>query len=224
SCDLTIDTNTLNRNLKLCESNRKVIHVKEEEPYPDHPDRFDFWPQLMCENALTGRCYWEVDWTLGVYLSLSYRGISRRGDRENCRFGENDRSWCLDCFDGRPYSVCHNKTEMLSSSPFYYSFPSAVYSCPTSSQPSSSPSLISDRLAVYLDYPAGSLSFYSISSDTLTHIHTFRTTFTEPLYPGFTVWSGSSVSLCSLQDGEKIRRPCSVFSQEREGLSEVVYL
>ena len=123
SCDLTIDTNTVNRNLKLCESNRKVTHVEEEKPYPDHPDRFDFWPQLMCENALTGRCYWEVEWTGRAYISLSYRGMSRRGDRENCRFGENDRSWSLDCFDSRPYSFCHNKTAMLSSSPFYYSFP-----------------------------------------------------------------------------------------------------
>uniref|UniRef100_A0A3Q3MLF0 NACHT domain-containing protein n=1 Tax=Labrus bergylta TaxID=56723 RepID=A0A3Q3MLF0_9LABR len=40
-------------------------------------------------------------------------------------------------------------------------------------------------LAVYVDCPAGSLSFYRVSSDTLIHLHTFNTTFTEPLYPGF---------------------------------------
>ncbi|KAK0146935.1 NLR family CARD domain-containing protein 3 [Merluccius polli] len=60
---------------------------------------------------------------------------------------------------------------------------------------------------VYLDRPAGSLSFYTVSpgvggsSHTLTHIHTFWTTFTqEDLLPGFGLWSGpgSSVSLCEL--------------------------
>ncbi|CAI5682229.1 unnamed protein product [Oreochromis niloticus] len=41
------------------------------------------------------------------------------------------------------------------------------------------------RAAVYVDCPAGTLSFYRVSSDSLIHLHTFNTTFTEPLYPGF---------------------------------------
>ncbi|CAI5657565.1 unnamed protein product [Oreochromis niloticus] len=68
-------------------------------------------------------------------------------------------------------------------------------STPTSS--SSSSSSVSNRAAVYVDCPAGTLSFYRVSSDTLIHLHTFNTTFTQTLYPGFSVWSrGSSVSLC----------------------------
>ncbi|KAK0147394.1 Neoverrucotoxin subunit beta [Merluccius polli] len=60
---------------------------------------------------------------------------------------------------------------------------------------------------VHLDRPAGSLSFYRVSpgvggsSDTLTHIHTFHTTFTqEDLLPGFRFYSGpgSSVFLYGL--------------------------
>ena len=63
------------------------------------------------------------------------------------------------------------------------------------------------RVGVYLDRPAGSLSFYRVFKeedypDTLTHIHTFHTTFTqEDLLPGFgfeLMSSGSSVSLCRL--------------------------
>ncbi|CAL8290616.1 unnamed protein product [Lota lota] len=49
-------------------------------------------------------------------------------------------------------------------------------------------------VGVYLDRPAGTLSFYRVSpdvggsSDTLTHIHTFQSTFTqEDLHPGFGV-------------------------------------
>ncbi|KAL4009455.1 hypothetical protein ACER0C_003307 [Sarotherodon galilaeus] len=50
--------------------------------------------------------------------------------------------------------------------------------------------------AVYVDCPAGTLSFYRVSSDTLIHLHTFNTTFTQTLYPGFWFYPGASVSLC----------------------------
>uniref|UniRef100_A0A8P4K303 Protein NLRC3 n=1 Tax=Dicentrarchus labrax TaxID=13489 RepID=A0A8P4K303_DICLA len=184
SCELTVDTNTVHRNIKLSDNNRKMIYVKEVQSYPDHPDRFDFWPQLLCRNGLTGRCYWEVEWRGRVSISVGYRGISRRGDSGNCGFGRNDQSWSLECFDDGGYSVCHNNRRTSSSS--------------------SSSSSSSGRVAVYVDCPAGTLSFYTVSSDTLIHLHTFNTTFTEPLYPGFGFgfgfWfrSGSSVSLCPL--------------------------
>ncbi|XP_068584808.1 NLR family CARD domain-containing protein 3-like isoform X1 [Cebidichthys violaceus] len=174
SCELTLDTNTVNGNLKLSDNNRKVTCVEEDQPYPDHPDRFEYWFQLLCRTGLTGRCYWEVEWRGDVYISVSYRGIRRKGDSDDCVFGENDQSWSLYCSDDG-YSVLHNKirTPITSSSS-------------------------SHGVAVYVDCPAGSLSFYRVSSDTLIHLHTFNTTFTEPLYPGFGFWSGSSVSLCSL--------------------------
>ncbi|KAM4599430.1 protein NLRC3-like isoform 3-T3 [Fundulus diaphanus] len=174
SCQLTIDTNTVNRNLKLSEDNKKVTHVKELQSYPDHPDRFDV-PQLLCRDDLTGRCYWEVEWSGDVNISVSYRRIRRRGDIRDCCFGGNDQSWNLSCSDYR-YSVWHNSRETPISS-----------------------SSISYRVAVYVDCPAGILSFYRVSSDSLIHLHTFNTTFTEPLLPGFEFWytsPGSSFSLC----------------------------
>ncbi|XP_062418610.1 NLR family CARD domain-containing protein 3-like [Pungitius pungitius] len=180
SCELTIDTNTVNRNLKLSDDNRKVTRVKKEEvqSYPDHPDRFHYWPQLLCRTGLTGRCYWEVEWSGRVKVSVSYRGIKRKGNNRDCLFGHNDQSWSLGCHD-KTYSVRHNNTVT-----------------PITSSSFSS----SGRVAVYVDCPAGSLSFYRVSSDSLIHLHTFSTTFTEPLYPGFLLSprSGSSVSLCSL--------------------------
>ncbi|XP_040911033.1 NACHT, LRR and PYD domains-containing protein 12-like, partial [Toxotes jaculatrix] len=174
-CELTINTNTVNRNLKLSDNNRKVTHVGDYQSYPDHQDRFDQCPQLLCSNGLTGRCYWEVEWRGRVHISVSYRGIRRKGDRENCLFGENDQSWSLSCCDGL-YIACHNNRKTLS------------FSLSSSS--------VSHSVAVYVDCPAGSLSFYRVSSDSLIHLYTFNTTFTEPLYPGFRFWSfGSSVSL-----------------------------
>ncbi|XP_031170396.2 stonustoxin subunit beta-like [Sander lucioperca] len=177
SCQLTLDTNTVSRKLKLSDNNRKVTHVEKYQPYPKLPERFDH-PQLLCRDGLTGRCYWEVERRGEFFLSVSYRGISRKGNSRDCLFGYNDQSWSLRCSDGR-YSVWHNNRETSISS-----------------------SSVSGRVAVYVDCPAGSLSFYTVSSDSLIHLYTFNTTFTQPLYPGFGFWSGSSVSLCSVEDGE----------------------
>uniref|UniRef100_A0A3B5LM05 B30.2/SPRY domain-containing protein n=1 Tax=Xiphophorus couchianus TaxID=32473 RepID=A0A3B5LM05_9TELE len=166
SCQLTIDTNTVSREIKLSEDNRKVTHLEELQSYPDHPDRFDYWPQLLCRTGLTGRCYWEVEWRGRVDISVSYRRIRRKGDCRDCVFGWNDHSWSLICCDVDGYSVRHNERVTL---------------------------------AVYVDCPAGILSFYRVSSDSLILLHTFNTTFTEPLIPGFGYWpssGSSSVFLC----------------------------
>ncbi|KAI4794275.1 hypothetical protein KUCAC02_032161 [Chaenocephalus aceratus] len=188
ACELTLDPNTAHIELQLSDNNREVTRVREEQRYPDHPERFDSLPQLMCREALTGRCYWEVEWSVEVHISVTHRGIRRRGNRRDCEFGGNDQSWSLSCSDGG-HSVWHKQTVTHISSS----------SSSPSSSPSPSSSSSSGRVAVYLDHPAGSLSFYRVSSDTLTHLHTFRTTFTEPLYAGFGLMSpDSSVSLCPL--------------------------
>ncbi|KAM9345255.1 NACHT, LRR and PYD domains-containing protein 3-like isoform 2-T2 [Symphorus nematophorus] len=192
ACELIIDTNTVNRKFKLSDNNRKVAYVEEDQPYPDHPDRFDCWVQLLCKDVLTGRCYFELECEGKVYIAVSYRGIRRSGNSDDCGFGRNDQSWSLSCSDGG-YSVWHNNTGTR---------------IPSSSSSSSSSS---GRVAVYVDCPAGTLSFYRVSSDKLIHLHTLNTTFTEPLYPGLGSWSSASASLCSLQEGEsppvRERRP-----------------
>ncbi|CAI5638718.1 unnamed protein product [Oreochromis niloticus] len=173
SCQLTIDTNTVNKNLKLSDNNRKVTHVKKIQSYPDHPDRFDDCPQLLCTDPLTGRCYWEVEWRGDIEISVSYRGIRRKGHITDCGFRSNDQSWSLRCSDNG-YSVWHSKRQI----------------CSTSS------SSDFDIVAVYVDCLAGTVSFYRISSDNLIHLHTLKITITEPLYPGFRLRSNtvSSVS------------------------------
>ncbi|MED6238601.1 hypothetical protein ATANTOWER_025768 [Ataeniobius toweri] len=164
--------------MKICNNGRKVTHVEEEQLYPDHPDRFDVPPQLLFCNGLTGRCYCEVEFEGQALLSVSYKRIKRKGNTHDCLFAWNDHSWSLRCTDNGVFSVLQNKAE-------------------TTVSVSSS---ISNRVAVYVDHPAGILSFYRVSSDSLIHLHTFNTTFTEPLYPGFgfglLYTSGSWVSIC----------------------------
>ncbi|XP_071028805.1 NLR family CARD domain-containing protein 3-like [Oncorhynchus clarkii lewisi] len=176
ACDLTLDPNTVNRHLSLSEENRKVTCTREEQPYPDHPERFEDDEQVLCREGLTGRCYWEVErsgrW---ADIGVTYKGISRRGRVNDCGIGQNDKSWSLFCSDNN-YTARHNNN------------------LTTKYVPSSR----SHRVGVYLDWPAGTLSFYRVSSDTLTHRYTFHTTFTEPLYPGFSVCDDSSVSLCQV--------------------------
>ncbi|XP_041661021.1 protein NLRC3-like isoform X2 [Cheilinus undulatus] len=173
--ELTLDPNTAYKYLNLSEDNRKVLKLYEDQQYPDHPDRFDYWEQLLCRDGLTGRCYWEVEQGGEGEISVSYRGIRRRERSDDCRFGRNDQSWSLSC-DSESFSVYHNSRSIAF---LLLKLPSPR------------------RVAVYLDCPAGSLSFYSVSSDTLIHIHTVNNTFTEPIYPGFWLSRGS-VSLCSL--------------------------
>ncbi|KAK0141472.1 Stonustoxin subunit beta [Merluccius polli] len=183
ACGLTLDPNTAHRRLSLSEDHREVMKVEEDQSYPDHPERFDSWYQVLCREGLTGRCYWEVERRGGVGIGVTYRGITRRGEGDDSRLGGNNKSWSLYCTDDG-YSACYNGSETVIPLP----------------PPGST------RVGVYVDRPAGSLSFYRVSpgvggsSHTLTHIHTFWTTFTqEDLLPGFwLLLSGSSVSLCGL--------------------------
>ncbi|CAL8288320.1 unnamed protein product [Lota lota] len=184
ACELTLDPNTAHRELSLSEDNRKVTWVREDKSYPDHPERFDHWYQVLCREALTGRSYWEVEWEGLVYIGVTYRGITRTGRGDDSLLGWNNKSWSLYCNDGG-YTALYNGSETVIRLP----------------PPRS------NRVGVYLDRPAGTLSFYRVSpdvggsSDTLTHIHTFQSTFTqEDLHPGFGVWGleGASVSLCPM--------------------------
>ncbi|XP_066532263.1 uncharacterized protein [Hoplias malabaricus] len=183
SCDLTLNPNTAHIALSLSEGNRKVEHVWKTQPYPDHPERFDGVPQVLSVESLTGRCYWEVEWSgqeemkgggLKACISVSYRGIQRKGEKAESVFGRNKFSWSLICAVNR-YRVRHNNQETEIPAP-----------------PSHS-----NRVGVYLDWGSGTLSFYTISphTHTLTHLHTFTSNFTEPLYAGFGINLGS-VQLC----------------------------
>ncbi|XP_051991743.1 NACHT, LRR and PYD domains-containing protein 3-like [Xyrauchen texanus] len=175
-CDLTLDSNTAHTELILSEGNRKVTRVRERQSYPDHPERFDVC-QVLCRESLTGRCYWETQWSGDADISVSYKEISRKGKSDDCAFGLNLNSWSLWCFNNT-FTVWHNNNR-------------------TDIRP---PSHDCKRVGVYVDCPAGTLSFYSVSdTHTLTHLHTLITTFTRPLYAGFrVVCPDSSVCVCEM--------------------------
>ncbi|ROK41059.1 Tripartite motif-containing protein 16 [Anabarilius grahami] len=175
SHQLNLDLNTVNKRLRLSERNRVITDTVTEQSYPDHPERFDVC-QVLCRESVCGRCYWEIEWRGDVvFISVSYKSISRKGSGIECLFGGNDQSWSLICSSSR-YSFNHNNIQTkLPVKP------------------------IISRIGVYVDHSAGTLSFYSIKRNTMSLIHTVQTTFTQPLYPGFRVGyllSSGSVKLC----------------------------
>ncbi|XP_050963857.1 NACHT, LRR and PYD domains-containing protein 3 isoform X3 [Labeo rohita] len=161
--DLTLDPNTANTRLILSEENRKVTRVVEEQSYADHPDRFDVRLQVLCRESLSGRCYWEAEWSGYAGISMTYKGISRKGWTRDCEFGYDTNSWSL---------ICSDDTFIA-----FHSYKLNVIRVPSES---------SNRIGVYVDMSDGTLSFYSVSdTHILTHLHTFNKTFTESLYAGF---------------------------------------
>ncbi|KAG1968292.1 NACHT, LRR and PYD domains-containing protein 3-like [Pimephales promelas] len=173
ACNLTLDPNTVNTELILSDEKRKATCLEEKQSYPDHPERFDECPQVLCRESISGRCYWEAEWRGEADISVTYKGINRKG-WSDCQFGLNEFSWSLNCSDNR-FTVWHDKK-------------STDIRVPAGSL---------KRVGVYVDVSAGTLSFYSLTdTHTLIHLHTFTSTFTESLYAGFWVYRlNSSVSL-----------------------------
>ncbi|KAI5099339.1 finTRIM family, member 14 [Silurus meridionalis] len=168
---LMLDPNTAYCKLLLSEKNRTVTCSGIDQRYSDHPERFDYWFQVLSKERVWGRCYWEVERSGNdVYIAVAYKEISRKGGSIECVFGRNSQSWSLQCSSSSFY-FWHNNIETELQGP------------------------VSSRIGVYVDYNAGTLSFYSVS-DTMRLLHKVHTTFTQPLYAGFYTFYNSTVKLC----------------------------
>ncbi|KAM9408467.1 tripartite motif-containing protein 16-like [Pholidichthys leucotaenia] len=175
SQEITLDPNTANRYLGLSEGNRKMTFMRQQQSYPEHPDRFTGWEQVLSRESLSGRCYWEVEWRgEGVTVAVAYKDMKREGSGIECFFGGNDKSWAL-CCDQDKFKFCHNSINTPVSGPG------------------------SSSVGVYLDHRAGFLSFYRVS-ETMTLIHRVQTTFTQNLYAGLRLYdSGSTAELVKVR-------------------------
>ncbi|XP_690320.3 E3 ubiquitin/ISG15 ligase TRIM25 isoform X1 [Danio rerio] len=175
SCPLQLNPLTAHKDLSLSKGNREVAVRSREQSCPDHPERFDYWCQVLGTEGLTGCSYWELEWSgMGVNIAVAYKNIARKGESSEAHFGHNDKSWSLFCCK-KSYAFWYNGTVSKISEPG------------------------SSKIGVYLDHKAGTLAFYSIE-ESMTLLHRFQTTFTQPLYPGFEFSCyGSSIKLCHLE-------------------------
>lgn len=170
SSSLTFDVDTVNVYLHLSEGNTHVSSTMHQQSYPPSAKRFQGWRQLLCCQALSQCHYWQVEWT-GTYVQIgvAYPSVKRSGGEVDRGFGFSSKSWSL-CIHDRSIHAWHNNRS------------TAITDAPQDCH----------RVGVYLDWQGGQLSFYSVAYDTLTHLHTFYTTFTELLHPAFRVgWRGS---------------------------------
>ncbi|XP_039620830.1 tripartite motif-containing protein 16-like [Polypterus senegalus] len=179
SRSLTLDLDTAHKRLHLSKEKKKVTCEEKEKQYYGHADRFEKWQQILCKEALsTIHHYWEVEWSGDkAEIGVTYRGIGRKGAGNECVLGLNDKSWSLCCSEAG-VSAWHNNQKTDISVP------------------------ISHRIGVYLDSPGGSLSFYNVS-DTITLLHKFNASFTEPLFAGFRVRPNCSVTICPLNRSDQ---------------------
>ncbi|XP_078470778.1 E3 ubiquitin/ISG15 ligase TRIM25-like isoform X1 [Lampetra planeri] len=173
----TLDTNSAYNRLQISSDLRTVTVGGVPQGRPHHPHRFDCWSQALCfESFSSGQHYWVVDvGSAGLcWIGVTYGTIPRSGRGADCGLGGSDVSWCLQKA-GKSLSVRHGGVETSLSVP----------------EPPR-------RVGVHLDWDAGLLSFYS--ADSMTLLHSFRQTFTHPLYPGLLMGSkvGDSVRIVDL--------------------------
>ncbi|CAB1440742.1 unnamed protein product [Pleuronectes platessa] len=171
SVNLTLDPNTAHRRLALSEGNTKAILQVAGQPYPDTPQRFDGWTQVMCQSPLYGQhCYWEVEWRgRGSSVGVAYGALNRKGSDARSGLGYNAQSWTLELSDTCCSAMHANEKRDI-------------------------PVTYSPRLGIFLDLSMGTLAFHSVA-ESMTHLHTFRANFTQPLYAAFGVGSGVGVGL-----------------------------
>ncbi|XP_072313554.1 tripartite motif-containing protein 16-like [Eucyclogobius newberryi] len=162
ACDISMDPSTAHTALFLSAENRVVTLRSPAQGPSDHPHSFTHYRQVLSREALSGRCYWEMEWNwkVGVRMALCYGDIERRGHLDDCAFGHNLKSWAVETFDGK-FSFWFNKERLE-----------------LSGRPAS-------RIGVFLDHSAGVVSFYSISHS-MTLLHRLQTSFNQPLHVG--VW------------------------------------
>ncbi|XP_041654596.1 NLR family CARD domain-containing protein 3-like [Cheilinus undulatus] len=170
---LKLDENTASRRLVLSDGHRKVRTVKKVEEKvqrEENEERFKR-SQVFCEEGQQGLCYWEVEWKGTVGIAVGYKEVGRKWDRK-CGLGCNDMSWSLLCSKGG-YTAIHGTTSKHINEPF------------------------SQKIAVFLDQKAGTLTYYSDISGELSPIHTFKAKFKQPVYPGFWFKRGCA-TLCEI--------------------------
>uniref|UniRef100_UPI00358F5CBA tripartite motif-containing protein 14-like n=1 Tax=Myxine glutinosa TaxID=7769 RepID=UPI00358F5CBA len=157
----SLDPNTAHPEIEISRDLRAATQTGTDNPYPEHPDRFDFYPQVVSsESFSSGRHYWEVNvrssgWcTIGICLN----SMGRKG--KGSELGENPESWCLEKRNNK-YFANHDEEYTVLSAPG-----------------------VPERFGFFLDCEVGELTCFGDSRV----LHVFRANFMEPVKPAFLVW------------------------------------
>ncbi|XP_077314912.1 E3 ubiquitin/ISG15 ligase TRIM25-like [Lithobates pipiens] len=161
--DILFDLETAANNVRLSPDLKTLTWSAAYQNRLDTSARFQYNQVLSSRSFSSGQHSWDVetsesgDWRIGV----AYQSVDRRGDQSYV--GDSSKSWCLRKLYNNQYSVMHDGK--VTTTPHLFS---------------------SNKFRICLDYEAGQISFYELS-DPILQLHTFTTTFTEPLYAVFGV-------------------------------------
>ncbi|XP_077349615.1 E3 ubiquitin-protein ligase TRIM39-like [Lithobates pipiens] len=164
--DILLDVNTAHNILQISDDMKTVSRSDIEQNRAETPERFQFWFQVLSSQRFSsGRHYWEVDVGESEHCSVGmcYPSIEKRGMQS--WIGYNNKSWGLHMYSTGCSLIHDNKPIRISPNPS------------------------SNRVRIDVDYEAGRLSFYDLC-DPIRHLHTFTTTFTEPLHAVLCVRKG----------------------------------
>lgn len=170
ACKMTWNPNTASLDVRL-KDEAYAEPRRKHKPAPHHPERFQVPAQIMSREGLSSRHFFQVEW-FGRWatIGMAYKHISRKGSVEACTIGCNENSWGI--FTSAPYPICK-----------------ALHGGVETNLPNSSPF----RVGVYLDWPAGILSFYNTTNNEAKLIHTFHAKFTSPLFLLVSISAGVQV-------------------------------
>ncbi|KAM9308355.1 E3 ubiquitin/ISG15 ligase TRIM25-like [Gastrophryne carolinensis] len=184
--EISLDVNTANNLLHISNDMKRA----DWGPYqlrPVTPERFQCCQVLSRESFSSGRHYWDVKIRRSIEwnVGMCYPSIDRIGDHS--LIGDNTKSWSLErwktCF-----SAIHDSKEI----------PLPIYSS-------------SQRIRIVLDYEAGQISFYELCHP-IRHLHTFTTTFTEPLHAVLGIWESGYAKI----SGRNSKKPTQTPTQTLE--------
>ncbi|ELW71813.1 E3 ubiquitin-protein ligase TRIM21 [Tupaia chinensis] len=180
---ITLDPDTANPWLLLSQDRRQVRLADSRQKVPENEERFDSYPMVLgAQHFSSGKFYWEVDVTEKEAWDL---GVCRDSVQRKGQFLLSPESgfWTIWLWNKKNYEAGTNPQ-----TPLHLQVPPC-------------------QVGIFLDYEAGTVSFYNIT-DHWSHIYTFsECAFTGPLRPffnpGFNDEGGNSapLTLCPLKMG-----------------------
>uniref|UniRef100_A0A8C8SQ09 E3 ubiquitin-protein ligase TRIM39-like n=1 Tax=Pelusios castaneus TaxID=367368 RepID=A0A8C8SQ09_9SAUR len=156
--DVTLDPKTANPELVLSSDRTSVRLGDTQKDLPDYCERFDSSPCILASRGFSsGKYYWEVEvGDNGCWaLGVSKGSVRRKG----ClKFTPEHGFWTVERHMGK-----------------YWALDTSLNCVHCSKR--------LRRVGIYLDYKEGLVAFYN--AETLAHLYTFTTSFTEEIFPFF---------------------------------------
>ncbi|XP_056373734.1 E3 ubiquitin-protein ligase TRIM11-like [Hyla sarda] len=176
--DMFLDVDIAENKTLILDDLKTETKTQWDQSPPETGERFPDYQVISSRIFSSGRHYWDVEGSRSKYwmVGMCYPSIDRREGQSV--IGCDNKSWSLCRWSNNLYSVIHDNKEIRLHD--YIS---------------------SDRFRIYLDYEAGQLSFYELC-DPIRHLHTFTTTFTEPLHAALCVYN-SAINIFGVSSWKK---------------------